>query len=200
MGSDPDGRLIRRSVSARTRTEVVDKLKAIGRQVDDGLQAPDTQMTVGQLLDRGYSDVLRHQVAPNAAENHRSIADNDIRPLLGRMKVAKLAPADVDRLISQKIDAGLGASTVKRIRSLVVQALDQAVRRGSVNRNVAQITGSPKEQRREGREWVHYPGSGNAGWAAKNAQMTAVASRSLDGASVPRMSWRSGWSALPGHW
>jgi integrase len=151
MGSDSRGRLIRKSVSARTRVEVVDKMKALQRQVDDGLQAPDTRMTVGQLLDRWYSDVLRHQVAPNAADNYKSIADNHIRPSLGNTKVSKLTTADVDRLISQKVDSGLAISTVKRIRSVLAQALDQAMRWGSVNRNVAQLTRGPKEPRREGR-------------------------------------------------
>ena len=151
MGADSRGRLIRRSVSARTRTEVVDKMKALQRQVDDGLQAPDAQMTVARLLDRWYADVLRHQVARSAADNYRSIADNHIRPALGRKKVAKLTPADVDRLISQKIDEGLAVSTVKRIRSILAQVLDQAIRWGCVNRNVAQLTRGPKEQRREGR-------------------------------------------------
>ncbi len=151
MGSDSRGRLIRRSVSARTRAEVVDKMKALQRQVDDGLQAPDAQMTVAQLLDRWYADVLRHQVARSAADNYRSIADNHIRPVLGRKKVAKLTPADVDRLISQKMDEGLAVSTVKRIRSIFAQVLDQAMRWGCVNRNVAQLTRGPKEPRREGR-------------------------------------------------
>ena len=86
------------------RAEVVNKMKALQRQVDDGLQAPDAQMTVAQLLDRWYSDVLRHQVARNVADNYRSIADHHIRPALGQKRVANLTPADVDRLISQKID------------------------------------------------------------------------------------------------
>jgi hypothetical protein len=30
------------------------------------------------------------------------------------------------------------------------------------------------------------------GWEAKNFQMVAVASREVDGASVPRILWRSG--------
>lgn len=87
MGSDSQGRLIRRSASARTRAEVVQKMKALQRQVDDGLEAPDAQMTVAQLLDRWYSDVLRRQVALSAADNYRSIADHHIRPALGRKKL-----------------------------------------------------------------------------------------------------------------
>jgi integrase len=151
LGVDANGRPIRKSVTARTRAEVAERLKLLQRQVDDGLQAPDSKMTVSQLLDRWYSDVLRHQVAESAADNYRSIADHHVRPSLGRKRVAGLTTADVDRLISQKIDEGLAVSTVRRIRSVLVQALDQAIRWGSVTRNVASLTRGPKETRREGR-------------------------------------------------
>jgi len=151
LGYGPGGRPLRKTVTATTRGEVVKKLKSLQRQLDDGLPAPDTQLTIAQLLDRWYSDVLRHQVSLSAAANYKSIADHHIVPTLGRKKVAQLTPVDVDRLISQKIDSGLAISTVRRIRSVLTQALTQAMRWGSVNRNVASLTRGPREQRREGR-------------------------------------------------
>ena len=45
----------------------------------------------------------------------------------------------------------LSVSTVKRIRSVLVQAIDQAMRWGWVHRNVAKLARSPRETRREGR-------------------------------------------------
>ncbi|TAN26916.1 MAG: site-specific integrase [Actinomycetota bacterium] len=42
-------------------------------------------------------------------------------------------------------------STVRRIRSVLAQALDQGVRWGSVTRNVASLTRPPKATRKEGR-------------------------------------------------
>lgn len=59
LGQDGTGRVVRRTVSAKTRAEVVRKLKKLQRDLDDGLPAPDTKMTVAQLLTHWHDDVLR---------------------------------------------------------------------------------------------------------------------------------------------
>lgn len=151
MGYDEGGKPVRKVVTAKTRAEVVKKLKAIQRQLDDGLPLPDQSMTVAQLLDRWYADVLRHQVAESAALGYRSVANHHIVPSIGRKKLAALTTSDVDRLLSSKIDAGLAVSTVRRIRSVLAQAIDQGIRWGAVNRNVASLARAPRAPRKEGR-------------------------------------------------
>jgi integrase len=151
LGYDERGTLQRKTVSARTKAEALAKLKKVQRQLDDGLPPPDDQMTLNRLLDRWFDDVMRHQVAPSALENYRSIATNHLKPTLGRRRVSKLTPADVDALLSEKLDAKLSSSTVRRIRAILSAALDQAVRWGVVGRNVVAVTRGPKATRREGR-------------------------------------------------
>ena len=151
LGYGSNGRLVRKTVSAKTRAEVVRKLKQLQRQLDDGLPLPDSTLTVAQLLNSWYSDVLRHQVAPSASANYKSVADCHIIPTIGRKLVAKLTAADVDRLISLKMDSGLSVSTVQRIRFVLAQAIDQGIRWGSITRNVARLSRAPKTQRSEGR-------------------------------------------------
>jgi len=151
IGYSSNGRLLRKTVSAKTRSEVVRKLKSLQRQFDEGLPLPDATLTVAQLLNSWYSDVLRHQVAPSASSNYKSVADCHIIPVLGRKLVVKLTTADVDRLISQKMDSGLSVSSVQRIRFVLAQAIDQGIRWGSVSRNVARLSRAPKAKRSEGR-------------------------------------------------
>lgn len=52
LGYDSNGKQKRKVVSAKTRAEVVQKLKTLQRQIDDGLPAPDATLTVSQLLTR----------------------------------------------------------------------------------------------------------------------------------------------------
>jgi hypothetical protein len=78
VGRDSNGRLVRKTVTAKTRAEVVRKLKRLQRQLDDGLPAPDTMLTVAQLLNRWHDDALRHHVAPSAAHNYKAIADHQL--------------------------------------------------------------------------------------------------------------------------
>lgn len=151
LGYGPDGRPRRKTVSAKTRGGLVKKLKELQRHLDDGIPLPDTTLTVSQLFNSWYEDVLRHQVAPSASSNYKRIFDHHIIPTLGRRLVANLSAADVDRLISQKLDSGLSVSTVQRIRFVFAQAIDQGIRWGSVTRNVARLSRAPKAVRREGR-------------------------------------------------
>ncbi|HUV57623.1 MAG TPA: tyrosine-type recombinase/integrase, partial [Acidimicrobiales bacterium] len=151
LGYGPNGKLLRKTVSAKTRGEVAKKLKILQRHLDDGIPLPDATLTVTQLFNSWYEDVLRHQVAPSASGNYKRIFDHHIIPTLGRKTVANLSAADVDRLISQKLDSGLSVSTVQRIRFVFAQAIDQGIRWGSVTRNVARLSRAPKAVRSEGR-------------------------------------------------
>jgi len=151
LGYDERGKLLRKAVSGRTKAEALAKLRQVHRQVDEGLPPPDDRVSLGQLLDRWFAEVLRHQLDPSAYENYRSIADNHLRPTLGRKRLAKLTVLDVDRLQSAKLDAGYAVSTVRRIRAVLSQSLDQAVRWGFLARNVATMSRGPKAPRREGR-------------------------------------------------
>jgi len=151
IGFDTNGRPKRKFVSAKTRSEAVQKMRKLQRQLDDGLPAPDTSLTVSQLLDRWLEDVNRHQVTSSTSKNYRTMAEHHLKPAIGKKKVAGLTTSDVDRLLSKKIDDGLSVSTVRRIRNVLSQALDQGIRWDLVVRNVASLSRSPKGVRPEGR-------------------------------------------------
>ncbi len=92
VGYTPTGTVRRKTVSAKTKTEVLAKMKAVRRQIEDGLPPQDDRLTVGQLLDRWMADVLRHQVAPIAFENYRSVAESP-HPADARTQAAQQADA-----------------------------------------------------------------------------------------------------------
>jgi integrase len=147
-----DGKRKRKTVSAKTAAEARKKLRAVQTNVDAGLPVKTSdRMTVNQLLDRWFNDVLRHQVASPALANYQSIAEHHIRPTLGRKQLKRLETADIDALLSAKLDSGLSVSTVRRIRSVLAQALTQAQRWEFVPRNAATLSRPPKAARREGR-------------------------------------------------
>jgi len=151
IGVAPNGRPRRKIVSAKSRAEAVKKMRQLQRQLDDGLPSPDTTLTVTQLVDRWLDDVNRHQVATSTAKNYRAMAEHHIKPALGKKKAASLTTSDVDRFLSKKTDEGLSVSTVRRIRNVLSQALDQGIRWDLVVRNVAKLSRSPRGVRPEGR-------------------------------------------------
>ncbi len=151
VGLDPSGRPIRKSVSAKTRPDVVRKLKALSRQIDDGLVTAQKAPTLEFLFERWFVDVMAREVVRSTIDNYRSIVKFHILPTLGRKRVDELTVAEVDRLLAAKMASGLSPSTVHRIRAVLSQCLDQGIRWGVTPRNVARLSRSPKLIRPEGR-------------------------------------------------
>ncbi len=151
MGHGPNGQPLRKYVSATSRSRVVVKLRVLQREFDEGLLPRDGQVTLTVLFERWCDDVMRHQVAASTLANYASIARLHILPSLGHKKLFELNVADVDHLLSLKRDAGLAPSTVRRIRLVLAQCLNQAIRWGLILRNVAVLSHAPRATRAEGR-------------------------------------------------
>jgi integrase len=133
-----------------------------GLKIDGGYSPPTKEETLTQLFDRWYCDILSTQVQQDARDNYKCIADCHIVPTLGRKKVAKLTVADVQHLLASKLSGGpdgdprpLSVSTVRRIRSVLAQALEVCLVDGSLTRNVAALTSAPKAAGTEGRTLTH---------------------------------------------
>jgi integrase len=151
LGRNEHGKLVRKYLSGRTKAEVLEKMRKVQRNVDDGLPLADEHITVDELLDRWFRDVIRHQVSESTYSNYETVARLHIRPRLGRVKLAKLRPTDVGAFISAKVDEGYSVSTVGRMRSVLMQAIAEAQRWDLVGRNVAAISRGPRGSRAEGR-------------------------------------------------
>ncbi len=98
--------------------------------------------------------VQRRHAPPNRAQHVQQLSDGCSHACPadpGRKKLVELTVSDVDKLLSLKTDGGLSPSTVRRIRAVLAQCLDQAIRWELVHRNVATLSRSPKMNRREGR-------------------------------------------------
>jgi integrase len=151
IGFDSKGHQRRKTVSAKSRREVVTKLAKLQGDIVDGLSPHLEAITLNQLITRWHEDVLPRQVRESALKNYWSVARVHIFPILGSKKLAALTTLDVDRLLAVKDRQGCSPSTVRRIRAVLCQSLDQGVRWGYITRNVAKLSNSPKLPRREGR-------------------------------------------------
>jgi len=159
--ADEDGRPKRKTVSAKTKETARNKLKAFLREQErlqaDGLPPVDTLVTVSQLLDRWHKLIVATR-RETTAINYRFVVDRHIVPFvlpgggrLGSKTVALLTFADVDALLDAKREAGLAPSTRRLIRSVLVQAINQAVKWRVVSRNEAAMSTPVSTKRGEGR-------------------------------------------------
>jgi integrase len=158
---DEAGKLKRRTVSAKTKDAARIKLKRLMNEQErfeaEGLPPMDTTVTVDQLLDRWHKVIVATR-RETTASNYRYMIDGHIVPFilpggrrLGSKKVAKLTFGEVDALLDAKREAGLSASTRRLIRSVLVQAINQAMKWRIVTRNEAAMSTPVTVKRTEGR-------------------------------------------------
>jgi integrase len=144
VGRNAKGNPIQRSKTIRAPerkpgagTRLADReLAKMTAEASRGSTATGTE-TVGQLLDRFLEHAESLGRSPTTLREHRRTIETTLRPELGRIKLAKLTAADLDKLYARLTARGLKATSVRRIHAVIGAALRQAERWDLVDRNVA---------------------------------------------------------------
>lgn len=143
----PDGR--RRSICGKTREEVSTAMTAALDARNKGLPvAVDGKQTVKTYLE-GWLEAIEANVRPKTYAGYESYCRLHTIPMLGKVKMVKLTPQQLQALYSKKIGAGMSPTTANHMHAMIHKALDQAVRWGVVARNVADLVDPPKVKRQE---------------------------------------------------
>ncbi|HEV2066460.1 MAG TPA: site-specific integrase [Thermomicrobiales bacterium] len=134
----------RKSLYAKTRREVQDKLRATQRDLDVGVDVGARQQTVGQFLTRWLEDTARPTIRPSTYASYAGHVHHHLIPALGHYPLAKLTPQHVQKLLNDKQQAGLSPRTVAYMRAVLRRALGYAVKWSLVSRNVATLVDPPR--------------------------------------------------------
>lgn len=134
----------RKSFYARTRQEVQQKLNTALKAHQDGLNvATNDRLTVGQYLGQWLSK-SEASLRPATHRGYESKIRVHIAPELGRTPLSKLQPQTIEAFLSKKHRAGLSAQSVHHLRAILRAALGDAVRKGTLGRNVATLADEPR--------------------------------------------------------
>lgn len=99
--------------------------------------------TVGSFM-RSYMDnVLKNEIEPRSWDNKDRIMNNHIDSVLGKIRLTKLTPMQVQNFINGLTTKGLSPGTIQNVMRLVNQTLTKALEWGYVNKNVASLTSKP---------------------------------------------------------
>ena len=139
----------RKSVYARTKTEVVTKLRKAIAEADGGVSFDAENLTVSEYLDRWLEDSVKGSVWHTTYRDYKGHVRNHIAPEIGRVRLAKLTPAHVQALYRKKSDSGLSPRTVNYIHATLHKALEQAVKWRLIPYNVSDAAVKPRQERRE---------------------------------------------------
>jgi hypothetical protein len=123
----------------KTRKEVQEKLKRVLLEQQQGTLIITAPQTVSQFLTDWLENTHRRRIRPRTYEWYREAVDLHIIPSLGRYQLQKLTVQQVQAFYTKKADEGLAPATIIYYHSVLHNALDTAVKRGLVFRNVCDL-------------------------------------------------------------
>lgn len=138
-----DGKPMRKYLYGATQREVEEKRRAVQRQIDSNLPVPDERLLVSQFLSTWVEEVAPRSVKASTADGYAWMLRRYVVPHIGHIRLARLHPQDVERMLSALIDSGLSPRTVRQARAILRRAVSYAERYGMVSRNVVALVQPP---------------------------------------------------------
>jgi integrase len=149
-GARPDGRPDRRHVSAKTRKDLLPKVRELEKKRDTGIpHTAGKQMTFGEWLDH-WLTISKRSVRPSTFVGYEGYVRNHIKPALGHHRLDKLQPEHLEAFYGDLADVKrLSAATQLQQHRVISRALKIAMQRGRVPRNAATLVAAPTLKRKE---------------------------------------------------
>ncbi len=133
----------------KTRKEVKEKLTRVLHEQQQGTLVTAGPQTVEQFLTDWLENTHKRHVRPRTYERYREAVYLHIIPSLGKHQLQKLTVQHVQRFYTKKEDEGLAPATIIYYHSVLHNALDTAVKRGLVARNICDLASPPHRKRFE---------------------------------------------------
>jgi integrase len=201
VGYDGRGKRVVKKGSGRTKTEAKRKLREVLRDHEDGLALGDDMYTVKQAVEDWLEFGLGSRDTETRAANE-SLCRNHVIPHLGARRLRDLTAREVDAWLLA-LSKNLSTRTLRGVRACLVRAVNRAMARDKVKRNVVLLcsvpTGRPgrpsksltMEQARDvltktANDWMHNYIVVSLLTGARTEELRALKPRSTDGL----MAWR----------
>jgi len=128
-----------------TKRDAEKRLSELLRELDTGLPIADSKETVAEFMNRWLRDHVARTTRPRTVQFYSMVNRLYIEPVVGRIRLQKLTPSDVQRVIGEVMDRGLSPSTAQRAYATLHRALECGLKWGVVHRNVCDAIDAPKE-------------------------------------------------------
>lgn len=150
VGYHPEtGKQIMRSVYAKTKREVREKLNKTLTELKEGIYIEPTSLTVGEWLDTWLKE-YKINLRPETKASYEMHIRIHLKPDLGKIRLNKLTTHQIQHLYNKLIDErGLSPKTVKNVHGALHAALEQAKINGYLRVNPSEGVTLPKKEKEE---------------------------------------------------
>ncbi len=144
-----NSRRVRKYIYGATAADVQAQLLKARSDKAHGLPVVIERQTVAEYLQRWLLECAKPSTRRRTFGRYEELIRLHIIPEIGKIRLEKLAPADVQRLLNRKLAGGLSPKSVRHLRAVLTVSLNRALRWGLVGRNAAALTDAPKLERHE---------------------------------------------------
>ncbi|MFJ8742404.1 tyrosine-type recombinase/integrase [Embleya sp. NPDC127516] len=145
VGVKDDGRPDRRHVERKTHPEVVTAVRALEKQRDAGtVRKPGKPWTVKAWLNHWVENIAKPYVSENSYDGYEVAVRVHLIPGLGAHRLERLEPEHLERFYRKMQDRGSKPATAHQAHRTIRTALGEAVRRGHLVKNPAEVAKAPR--------------------------------------------------------
>lgn len=128
VGTDANGKRVRKWVYGETQKQVVDELTKLRLQKQGGTLTPTSKLTVAEFLQQWLDTSASLRVRRTTLANYQQNVENHINPVVGTIKLDKLTPVNVLSIYTAMAKAGKSPRTQQLIHTILRRALSVAVK------------------------------------------------------------------------
>ncbi len=158
----PDGkRRQKRRGGFKTKREAEIEQNKILKELYQGTYTQPSDETLAEYVECWLEDYVKSQNKLSTHSSYEYLLKTHVIPELGNIPLARLQPAQIQQLYSQKLTSGrkdgqggLSPTTVKRIHVVLNHALKTAVKWRKISLNPADAVTPPRETREEMKCWT----------------------------------------------
>jgi len=137
------GKRRQKRVTAKTRRECEEKIRALLDQVDDGDAVGHEKLTLAEFAAQ-WLEAVEPSLRPSTFRRYADMLRVHILPQLGKRQLVKLTPFDLQRFYANRLAYGLSPTSVHHLHVMLHRVLKQAERWGMVSRNVGSMVDAPR--------------------------------------------------------
>ncbi|NYI05579.1 tyrosine-type recombinase/integrase [Allostreptomyces psammosilenae] len=150
VGVRDDGKPDRRHVERKTEAEVITAVRELEKQRDRGaVRKPGKRWNVGEWLTHWVENIAKPSVSENSYDGYEVAVRVHLVPGLGAHRLDRLEPEHLERFYQKMQERGSSPGTAHQAHRTIRTALGEAVRRGHLTVNPAEIAKAPRLEEQE---------------------------------------------------
>ncbi len=137
----------------RTKREAEKARAEAVTQANNGWLSLPSRESVAGLFRNYFDSTGANRVRKITLQSYRSMIENHLISRLGAKSVSALTPDDLDFMITEMAKAKISATTIRYVLRIIHRVLRDAVRKGRLSRNVADLVDPPPGNKPEIKTW-----------------------------------------------